>query len=244
VVIIYRENDTYQKFHDKMVDLVMHKYGWNVVFVTIPKVLNKDDLHESDLLFLKDILKRWDHCITDNTISEWTWVETKKIEDILSEEEFEKLGWVFIQHAKSLRDGCIRNWINEVYIISNTDLNGKFLLEHWWLCQREDGSIYSVEWNEWPESYADAERFRKNLFPDMKVHFIRWHQNWTISDYPHDFKGSLLISDRHCHKAIEHFRKNWGKAISFAWISFEDWIEDFIESNIWYWEFLANKLFE
>jgi hypothetical protein len=27
VVIIYRENDTYQKFHDKMVDLVMHKYG-------------------------------------------------------------------------------------------------------------------------------------------------------------------------------------------------------------------------
>lgn len=244
VVIIYRENDTYQKFHDEMFDLVMHKYGWNVVFVTIPKNFNKDNLSESDLLFLKDILKKGDHCITDNTISKWTWVETKKIEDVLSEGEFKNLGWIFIRQAKSLEEGCIRNWIDEVYIISNTDRNGEFLLEHWWLCQREDGSIYWVEWNERPESYDDAKRFRKNLFPNMKVHFITWDQDWTISVNPHNFKSSLLISDRHCYQPIKQFRNNWGKAISFAWITFEDWIEDFVKSNIWYWEFLANKLFE
>lgn len=90
LIFIYRDNDLYQKFHDKMEDLVGYQYWWRVVFIVVPEHVNKDQLGENSINYLRSILEKYGNCITDSTISEWTWVDTKKFEDVLSQREFEK----------------------------------------------------------------------------------------------------------------------------------------------------------
>ena len=256
LVLVYRDNDKYRSMARELRKLIKYKYGWKVYCIDIPKGTEENQLTEQDKKVLTEVLTNC-KCVTDHTVSEWTWVETKKIEETLSDKELSDRQNEFLDTVKNLESYYMSKWIDTVYIIAKyrnkEQWNFKLLLEHGWFCQREDGTIYYVETphDQDEEHYNDAKRFWKNLFPHMHVEIIeedqliRWEntvENYTMkSHYNFNYsksKWALAIVDRHFTTACEKFEAEGWSVLSFAWDSI--WEE--MSKNVW--KFLAEKICE
>lgn len=255
LVIIYRDNPTYSDMKNNLEKMVKTKYWWKVYCISFDK--NIQSLEDDEIAMLKDIISTC-QCITDNTISNWTWLETKKLDNVLSEEKEH-----FIDTAKCIEKCCMEKWIDTVYLISDGKLRDDYfisLLEHGWLCQKEDGTIYYVNCSGGSDFWTikkyeeDSKRFWKNMFPNVNVKFVSGKMYRDGFKQKGEFsysksKWALAIADRHFDACLESFREDWWETILFAWCNFEPdrWIQKFSDLNNWekktHWERIAESIF-
>lgn len=249
LVLVFRNNDKYSAMISKLEQLVKYRYGWQIYCITIPKGTEKNQLTEQDKEVLAEVLTNC-KCMTDYTVSEWTWIETEKIEDVPQDGEMTEQQNEFLNVARSIESYYEDQWIDTVYILSSYRIDWqwtrKLLLEHGWFCQKEDGTIYYIKavHDQDEEHYNDAKRFWKNLFKKMNVKFIESNQllrkTWLWKKYIFDYdkaKWALAIVDYHFTEACECFENEGWKVITFGWDSFWKWI--------WwgdFWEALAEKI--
>ena len=245
----------------KLEQLVKFKYGWKIYSIVIPQGTEKSNLSEQDMKVLTDVLTNC-KCMTDGTVSEWTGIETKKIENILEDKELTDKQNQFLDIAGNIEKYYMDEGVDTVYILSSqknpeSEWWGvkKLLLEHGWFCQKEDGTIYYIKTPHDQDEghYNDAKRFWKNLFSHMNVEFIEdnkllciWYKrnvNWGVSTkYKFDYgkvKWALSIVDRHFGSACDDFENEWWKVITFWWDAFWSWMS---AGNVW--ELLAEKICE
>lgn len=247
LVLVYRDNEKYRWMAPKLKQLVKYKYGWKVYCISIPKGTEEEQLTEQDKKVLTEVLTTC-KCMTDHTVSEWTWVETKKIEDTLSDKEFSDKQNEFLDTVKNLESYYMDKWIDTVYILARYRNKGqwnyKLLLEHGWFCQKEDGTIYYVATPHDQDEihYNDAKRFWKNLFPNMHVEIIEQEKLICWENYHFDYSKSewaLAIVDRHFQEACKDFETEGWSVLTFGWDCFWRGI------SAWdAWKFLAEKICE
>lgn len=257
LVLVFRDNDKYMAMARELKELVKYKYGWKVYCISIPKGTEKEQLTEQDKKVLTEVLTTC-KCMTDYTVSEWTWIETKKIEETLSDAELTDKQNEFLDTVRNIESYYMDKWIDTVYILSSYRSEEqwvwKLLLEHGWFCQKEDGTIYYVGTfhDQDEEHYIDAKRFWKNLFPHMHVEIIeegqlaRWknilERSRIKSNYDFDYSKSewaLAILDRHFTDACEDFKAKGWCVVTFGWDEIWSGIS---AENIW--KSLAKKICE
>ena len=244
LVLVYRNNKKFAEMWRTLKQLIEYKYWWKIYIIQIPMGTEKNDLSNHDMEVLTTALTNC-KCMTDGTVSEWTWVDTERIEDGFCENKTEFAGKLndFLDTARDVEKYCIEKWIDTVYILSSYRSKEKYewklLLEHGWYCSGVDGKIYYInkEHDQDEEHYDDAKRFWKNLFPKMNVEFIerdhlektwiryRWKDGRSIHEkYNFNYKKSkwaLAIVDRHFGDACARFVKDGWEFMTFAWDSFE-----------------------
>lgn len=77
LVLVYRDNDSNSRISKALESLVKTKYWWKVYCISIDRHI--DHLNDSEKEKFRRILNTCP-CLTDHTISEWTWIKTKKFE--------------------------------------------------------------------------------------------------------------------------------------------------------------------
>ena len=182
LVLIYRDNSTYSKMKEELESLVKYKYWWRVYCIMFPEWYDWWSVDEQS----KDILGKIVDgcpCLTDNTIAQWIWKDTKKIDDVLpiSENWLTETQMSFLKMAHNIELSCVQKWIDTIYFISDGEVRDGYsisLLEHGWLCQKKDGTIYYVKCSGGSDLWTikkyseDSKRFWKNLFPNVNVKFV------------------------------------------------------------------------
>ena len=242
LVLVYRDNNTYKDMSSSLEDLVLNKHGWKVYCISIPQ--GTKELSDGNVEILRRIMGTC-HSMIDWTTSRWVRIRWRRIPEEESQ-DVKNFLWI----AKSLEKKFIKKWIDTVYLFEWMQYDGKSyfnLLEHSWLCQREDGSIYKSTWNWFIEeryfnSYSqeieDAKRFWEKLFPNLKVEFVIGRTNWLESWFKYNkAKGAVMIVDRHYYDYCEDFKEDGWKVIVFVWADFEPWgwIEEFLDGSEYGW---------
>lgn len=178
LVIVYRDNNRYTDMSSSLKDLVEHKYWWKVYCVSIPQ--GTEELGDKEMELLKNILNTC-HCMTDNTVSNWTWIDCLKIDDYENKNEN---SWKFLKITKDLEKKFEEKWIDTVYVyISGVPESGWVIytcFDHWSMYQRKDWSIYFDSKQIHSDNNIEDtklrvesfKRFWKNMFPNLKVEFI------------------------------------------------------------------------
>ena len=277
LILIYRDNTCYTKLnHDLESLLKKWKYGWKIVCIAIDKSMHsledverlvmsngfdfellKSTLWEKELSILTQMLKEH-RCITDHTISTRTHERTENIDDIADNIKLdggveEKVSG-FIKQSQKISEICDEKWIKTIYLVDRAYGRDTFLLTHWWLCEKADGTIYNIKgiilcddeakfqklknnprsgfeiilkWSKGHrEIVEDAKRYWTNMFPNKKVVFIESSDWKNLMNEVDGGTQSLLIVDRHG----DELKKNFKNYILYAWYEFEpDW---------WYEEFM------
>lgn len=167
----------------------------------------------------------------------------------------------FLDMASNIEKYCKFKWINRIYFVGTVDYRDdnynwtycyNNLFDYAWFCQKEDGTMYYVDncktsvHNAKMEYYEDAKRFRENMFPNMKVKFLKWefHSEKTRGWYNYRIecafprsKWALLMVEKYWawnQSLFEKFKSyNW-ECIEYTW-SWEfiawKWIENFSDKK-------------
>ncbi len=167
----------------------------------------------------------------------------------------------FLDMASNIEKYCKVKWINRIYFVGTVDYRDdnynwtycyNNLFDYAWFCQKEDGTMYYVDncktsvHNAKMEYYEDAKRFRENMFPNMKVKFLKWefHSEKTRGWYNYRIecafprsKWALLMVEKYWawnQSLFEKFKSyNW-ECIEYTW-SWEfiawKWIENFSDKK-------------
>lgn len=223
LVLIYRDNNTYRDMANALGTSVSIHW-WNVYCISIPQ--GTEEIRDDEKNILKTILTTC-NCMTDYTVEKWTWVDCKHFQSRSNERDYiniQKFLWI----TKNLEKKFIEKWIDTVCVCLPN------IFDHWWMCQREDWSIYfanvtdrfdRLPENEKKKYLEDSKRFWQNIFPNSKVEFIEKNENLLRKN---NIDNTVVIADRHC----DIYWYSWQK-IFFAWYDFEPrgWIENFVNDE-------------
>ena len=250
LILIYRDNNTYENMWKNLENIVKNKYWWNVYCIVFCETIQS--LSDEEVAVLRKIINTCP-CITDMTISKRTWIETHKIDDLLDKEDNiqqqQELGEEhlneneieFLNTAKNIENYCIEKWIDTVYILSWGDRVQRWrggsvpisLLDHGWLCRRRDGTLYSLKGDihsdERKRHEKNAQRFWESMFKKLRVEIINDNMDAEEGLCDYKAKWTLAIGDRHHTLLLKKFKEDGWQVISFAWCNFEPewWIENF-----------------
>lgn len=176
LVLVYRDNNTYRDMSSSLENLVENKYGKRVYCVSIPQWT--ENISDNEMELLKKILNTC-HCMTDNTISNWTWIECPRLE--VNERKCKSIQR-FLWIIEKLENKFEEEWIDTVYVYVSwvNDYGGVSYSysDHWSMYQRKNWSIYydshQMRENngEVKARIKDLKRFWKNRFPNLNVEFI------------------------------------------------------------------------
>lgn len=250
LILIYRDNNSYENMWKNLENIVKNKYWWNVYCIVFCETIQS--LGDEEVAVLRNIINTYP-CITDMTISKRTWIETHKIDDLLDkedniqqqrelgEEHLNENEIKFLNTAKNIENYCIEKWIDTVYILSWGDRVQRWrggpvpisLLDHGWFCRRRDGTLYSLKGDihsdERKRHEKNAQRFWESMFKKLRVEII--NDNIDAEEGLCDYKAkwTLAIGDRHHTRLLKKFKEDGWQVISFAWRNFEPewWIENF-----------------
>ena len=248
VILIYRNNDTFQKFrYDSEYEFINQWVKcYSVVFPYWSNVSNGWQL--------QDFINKYSWkklVITDETVWNWSGINTEKLElnplNVSDREnpEFKAQFDLFLSQIEKINEKCSEKWITDIVLVAFSwkKLEECLLLSHSGVCETSDGSLYF--WDKLPENpleckkvNEDAINFWVNKFPDKNVIVCKTSNclgnslfdivnlDWTEIKW---LDNVLVITDRH-YKVLPKFQ-----SIEIAWASFEPGLANFLWNDS-YWK--------